>query len=187
MSTTAAAATAVSTWSIDPSHSSVHFKVRHLMIAYVRGEFRSIEGALRLDETDISRSTIQVDIDTSSISTREEKRDEHLRSADFLDVQRFPSMQFHSTSVMRLSPVSIRIRGNLAIHGVTREVAFDTEGPSPIAKDPWGNMRIAASTTFAINRRDFGLTWNTVLETGGFLVGDEITIDIDVEFVKAKS
>jgi len=187
MSTAAAARAGVSAWAIDPSHSSVHCKVRHLMISYVRGEFRSMQGTLQLDESDISRSNIHVEIDASSIDTREDKRDEHLRSSDFLDVQRFPALHFRSTSIVRWSPVSIRIKGDLTIHGVTREITFETEGPSPIATDPWGNQRIAGSTTFKINRKDFGLTWNTPLETGGFLVGDEITVDIDVEFVKAKS
>jgi len=185
MSTSTHAADSLSTWSIDPVHTSVHFKVRHMMISNVRGEFKSVKGTLHFDKDDISRSSVEAEIDASSIHTREEQRDAHLKSADFLDTEKYPAIQFRSTSIRPLHADAVHVEGDLTIHGVARQVAFDAAGPSAVTKDPWGNLRIAASASLTIRRSDFGLTWNAALEAGGVLVGDNIEIDLDVEFVKA--
>lgn len=187
MSTAAVPVSSTSVWSIDQSHSSIHFKVRHLMISNVKGAFGSFRGTLNFDESDITRSSIDVEIDASSINTREADRDTHLKSADFLDVARYPTLHFRSHSVSAVHSRTFRLAGELTIRGVTREISFDVEGPSAVAKDPWGNLRMAASAMAKINRKDFGLTWNAALEAGGFVVGDEVTIDLDLEFMKSKS
>jgi polyisoprenoid-binding protein YceI len=175
---------AVSVWSVDPTHSAVHFKVRHMGIAWVRGDFRILKGTLQWDEGKISESSIDVDIDAASVYSNEPKRDEHLRNADLLDVERFPSMHFRSTRVSRSSVDSALVAGELTIHGVTRPVELRVTEISPATKDPWGNIRFAASATTKISRKEFGLTWNPLLETGGVLVGDEVFIDLDVEFIR---
>jgi len=187
MSTTVNPITALSTWSIDPTHSSVHFKVRHMMISNVRGEFRTVRGGLKLDDADITQSEIDIEIDSSSIHTREEQRDAHLRSQDFLDTERHPLLTFRSTKVQKARGDTLRVQGDLTIHGVTRNVELDVDSVSPTTKDPWGNVRMAASASTVISRKDFGLTWNAALETGGVLVGDEVSIDLDVEFVKSQA
>jgi polyisoprenoid-binding protein YceI len=187
MSTTVNPITALSTWSIDPTHSSVHFKVRHMMISNVRGEFRTVRGGLKLDDADITQSEIDIEIDSSSIHTREEQRDAHLRSQDFLDTERHPLLTFRSTKVQKARGDTLRVQGDLTIHGVTRNVELDVDSVSPATKDPWGNVRMAASASTVISRKDFGLTWNAALETGGVLVGDEVSIDLDVEFVKSQA
>jgi polyisoprenoid-binding protein YceI len=187
MSTAVNPLTAISTWSIDPAHSSVHFKVRHMMIANVRGEFRTVRGDLKLNEADITQSEIDIEIDTSSIHTRDEQRDAHLRSADFLDTERHPLLTFRSTKVERTGADAVRVQGDLTIHGVTRDVELEVDSISPATKDPWGNVRMAASASTVISRKDFGLTWNAALEAGGVLVGDEVTIDLDVQFVKSQA
>jgi polyisoprenoid-binding protein YceI len=173
-----------STWQIDPVHSTAQFKVRHMMISYVKGEFSSVTGTLKLDETDIGNSKIQASIDPATINTRDVQRDAHLKSPDFLDVEKFPGLTFLSRSVRKKTHRELAVEGDLTIHGATRTVVLDVEEPSAPQKDPWGNTRIGLSATTRINRRDFGLTWNTVLETGGFLVGDDVTITLDIEFVK---
>jgi polyisoprenoid-binding protein YceI len=187
MSTAVNPPTVVSTWSIDPAHSSVQFKVRHMMISNVRGEFRTLRGDLKLNDADITQSEIDIEIDTSSIQTRDEQRDAHLRSQDFLDTERHPLLTFQSTKVQKAGADALRVQGALTIHGVIRNVELDVDNISPATKDPWGNVRIAASASTVISRKDFGLTWNAALEAGGVLVGDEITIDIDVQFVKSQA
>jgi polyisoprenoid-binding protein YceI len=178
---------AVSTWSIDPAHSSVHFKIRYVAIAWVRGEFRVSRGKLSWNENKIEESRVEVEIDSSSVYSSEPKRDQHLRNADFLDVERFPSMQFQSTHVSGLSPDTALVAGDLTIHGVRLPVELRVAEISKPTQDPSGRVILAASATARVNRKDFGLTWNTALETGGLLVGDEILIDLDVEFVRAAS
>ena len=173
------------TWNLDPVHSIAEFKVKHMMISNVKGQFTGITGILTFDETDIARSRVEATIDASSINTRDAQRDAHLKSADFFDVEKFPTLSFRSTGVKRTADGELRVTGELTIHGATHEVAFKVEGPTEPAKDPWGSTRIGLSAVTKINRKDFGLTWNTALETGGILVGDEITITLDVEFVKA--
>ena len=178
------AASQTSTWNIDPVHSTAEFKVKHMMIANVRGHFSRLSGVLTLHESDVTQSKVEASIEAASIDTRDDQRDTHLKSADFLDVENHPWLSFVSTGIEKVGIGERSVQGDLTIRGVTRKVTFDVEGPTPPATDPWGNVRLAASATTKINRRDFGLTWNTTLETGGILVGDEVTITLDVEFVK---
>lgn len=171
-------------WEIDPSHSSVQFAVRHMMVSNVRGEFTKVTGTVQIDPLDITRSSAHVVIDAASVSTRDEQRDQHLRSPDFLDVANFPTIEFQSTRVTRQSNGSLEFAGNLTIHGVTKEVVLDVEDSDSELRDPWGNTKRGASATTRVNRKDYGLRWNVALETGGFVVGDEIKIEIDVELLK---
>ena len=173
------------TWNIDPVHTTAEFKVRHMMITNVKGQFTGVTGVLTLDEQDITKSHVEASIDAASINTREADRDTHLKSADFLDVEKFPTMTFASTRVTRTGEGEAQVEGDLTIHGVTRKVEFAVEGPTPPGKDPWGNTRIGWTATAKINRKDFGLTWNAALETGGILVGEDVTITFDVEAIKA--
>ena len=173
------------TWKIDPVHSVAEFKVKHMMISNVKGQFTKVSGALALDEQDVTKSRVEASIEAASINTREADRDTHLKSADFFDVQKFPTLSFKSKEVRRAAEGELAVAGDLTIHGVTRSVNFAVEGPSPAAKDPWGNIRLGLSATTKINRKDFGLTWNAALETGGILVGEEVTITLEVQFVKA--
>jgi polyisoprenoid-binding protein YceI len=176
--------TQTSTWKIDKAHSVAEFKVKHMMISNVKGQFSGVDGELVLNDEDITESRVEAFIDAASITTREAQRDAHLRSADFFDVEKFPTLFFKSTRVSGGNG-ELEVAGDLTIHGVTRPIVFKVEGPTAPAKDPWGNSRIGLSATTKINRKDFGLTWNAVLETGGILVGDEVTITLDVQFVKA--
>ena len=185
MSTLTAAKTSTSTWGIDPIHSVAEFKVKHMMISNVKGQFPKVTGVLSLDESDLTRSRVEASIEAGSIETRDAQRDAHLKSADFFDVEKFPTLSFKSTSVRVDGDDTLAVEGDLTIHGVTRKVLFSVEGPTVPAKDPWGNTRVAISATTKIKRKDFGLTWNAALETGGILVGDEVTITLDVQFVKA--
>ncbi|HUK47937.1 MAG TPA: YceI family protein [Terriglobales bacterium] len=185
MSALATPQTAVSTWNIDPAHSVAEFKVKHMMISNVKGHFPKVSGLLNLDETDVTKSQIEASIDAASINTREEQRDAHLKSADFFHVEQHPTLTFKSTRITQKGDGELTVTGDLTIRGVTRSVTFAVEGPTAPAKDPWGNTRVAVSATTKINRKDFGLTWNAALETGGILVGDEVTITLDVQFVKA--
>lgn len=177
--------TTTTTWNIDPVHTMAEFKVRHMMITNVKGHFTGVTGVLTLDEQDVTKSHVEATIDAASINTREADRDTHLKSADFLDVEKFPKLTFTSTRITRTGEGELQVEGDLTIHGVTRKVNFTVEGPTPPGKDPWGNTRIGWTATTKINRKDFGLTWNTALETGGILVGDEVTITFDVEAIKA--
>jgi len=185
MSTLAVPQTAVSTWNIDPAHSVAEFKVKHMMISNVKGQFHGLKGTLTFDESDITNSRVEATIDAGSINTREPQRDAHLKSQDFFDVEKFPTLSFKSGRVVRVEDSELGVAGELTIHGVTRHVVFAVEGPSAPAKDPWSNVRLGLSATTKINRKDFGLTWNAALETGGILVGDEVTITLDIQFVKA--
>jgi len=188
MSNTTTAApprTSTTTWNIDPAHTSVEFKVKHMMIANVKGHFAKVSGVLIRDESDPTNDRVEATIEAASLHTRDEQRDAHLKSADFFHVEKFPTLHFKSTGVKVAGEGELSVEGDLTIHGVTRKVRFAVEGPTPPAKDPWGNTRIGLSASTKINRKDFGLTWNAALETGGILVGDEVTITLDVEFVKA--
>lgn len=184
MTTTTATAPAPTrtTWTVDPAHSHVEFAVRHLMISTVKGRFAEVSGAVQIDDEDPTRSVIDVTIAASSIDTRQPDRDTHLRSADFFDAEQHPHLTFRSTRIDRDGD-EFRVHGDLAIRGVTRPVTLRVteEGRG---RDPWGGERVGFSATTKINRRDFGLTWNQVLETGGIAVGDEVKISIDVELVK---
>jgi len=173
-----------STWNIDPDHSNVGFKVRHLMVSNVKGSFDKHTGTVEFNDKDITKSKVEVSIDTNSINTNVQKRDEHLRSADFFDVAKFPTMTFKSKKVAKAGKDKLKVTGDLTLHGVTKEVVLDVEGPSKESKDPWGNFRKGATATTKINRKDFGLVWNAALETGGVAVGDEITITLEIEMIK---
>lgn len=177
--------TAISTWNIDPAHTMAEFKVKHMMITNVKGQFSGVSGTLSMDEEDVTNSKIEVTIPAATINTREPDRDTHLKSADFFDVEKFPTLSFKSTSVTRRPDDELEIEGDLTIHGVTRKVRLAVEGPTAAGKDPWGNTRIGVSAIAKINRKDYGLVWNAALETGGLLVGDDVAIAIDAEFIKA--
>jgi polyisoprenoid-binding protein YceI len=174
-----------STWTIDPAHSSVGFKVRHLMVSNVKGVFGKVTGVVDIDDRDVTKSKASATIETASIDTGLAKRDTHLKSADFLDVAKFPVMTFAATKVVPSGEGKLKVIGDLTLHGVTRSVTLDVEGPSQVAKDPMGNIRRGASAETKINRKDFGLTWNKAMETGGVLVGDEVIISIELEMIKA--
>jgi len=182
--TTVTSTPGLTSWELDPAHSSVQFAVRHMMVSNVRGEFTKISGTVQIDTRDITRSSVHAVIDAASISTRDEQRDQHLRSPDFLDVANFPTIEFQSTRVSRDSNGGLKLAGNLTIHGVTKEIVLDVEDGASELRDPWGNTKRGASATTKLNRKDFGLRWNVALETGGFVVGDELKIEIDVELLK---
>jgi polyisoprenoid-binding protein YceI len=176
---------AIQRWNIDPSHSGVHFTVRHLVISKVRGSFGKYQGTVDFDEQNPAASKVAVRIDAASIDTREDKRDAHLRSPDFFDVEKFPELTFASTAVEK-SDDGYRVSGELTIHGVTRPVVLEADFLGH-GKDPWGNERIGFAAKATVNRKDFGLTWNQALETGGVLVGEKIEIALDVQAVKAQA
>jgi len=185
MSTVVSPEVMTTTWSIDPAHSAAQFKVRHMMISNVKGEFTHISGKLELDGTDITKSRVDASIDAATINTGEPQRDVHLKSSEFLDVEKFSTLSFKSTQVGKRRDAQLMVQGDLTIHGVTRQVVFDVEGPSAPMKDPWGNTRIGLSAITHINRKEFGLTWNSALEAGGVLLGDDVAITLDVEFVRS--
>jgi polyisoprenoid-binding protein YceI len=177
--------TAITTWKLDPAHSAAEFKVRHMMISNVKGTFAGLSGTLTEHATDASLSSIDASIDVTTVSTGDAQRDGHLKSAEFFDAEKFPTMTFKSTSVTRKDEAEYSVTGDLTIHGVTNQATFAVEGPSAPGKDPWGNTRIGLFATTRINRKDFGLSWNSALETGGVLVGEDVAIALDVEFIKA--
>jgi polyisoprenoid-binding protein YceI len=185
MSTLAVPPISTTTWNLDPSHSVAEFKVKHMMISHVKGQFAKVSGTLSLDDADLTKSRVDAVIEASSIETRDAQRDAHLKSADFFDVETFPTLSFKSNRITVVRDGELAAEGDLTLHGVTRKVTFAVEGPTPAVKDPWGNTRVAISAATKINRKDFGLTWNAALETGGILVGDEITITLDVQFIQA--
>ena len=172
------------TWEFDPAHTGVQFKVRHLMVSHVRGDFEKVSGKIVYDERDISRSSADITIDASSINTRVAKRDEHLKSPDFLDAAKYPSLVFKSKKVEKAGDGKLKMTGDLTIRGVTKEVVLDIEGPTSPIRDPAGKTRVGGVASTKINRKDFGLTWNKAIETGGVVVGDEVEITIDIEIIK---
>jgi polyisoprenoid-binding protein YceI len=184
MSDTLKSAETTTTWQIDPAHTDVAFEVKHLMISKVRGRFGAVTGTIHLDPADLTASSVVAEIDVTSISTGQEQRDGHLRSADFFDVEKYPSITFRSTRVESAGDDRYRVTGDLTIRDVTREVVLDTvdEGRGG---DPWGGQRAGFSATLKVDRRDFGLTYNQVLEAGGVMVGNDIKINLDVQAVKA--
>lgn len=182
--TTSATATAVKTWKLDPAHSNVEFSVRHLMISTVRGRFSDVQGIVKTDDSDPSQGVVDVTVNAATIDTRESQRDAHLKSADFFDVERFPTITFRSTGIRAANDDAFKLSGDLTIHGVTREVVLDvtSEGRT---RDPWGGERSGFSATTKIKRSDFGLTWNQLLEAGGVAVSDEVRISIDAQLILA--
>jgi polyisoprenoid-binding protein YceI len=173
----------MTTYQLDPSHSSASFTIKHLMVAKVRGTFEKINGRLEYDPQSPEKSHIDVDIDTSSITTHEPQRDAHLKSPDFFDVEKFPKIHFESKQI-QFTDEALKVVGDLTIHGVTKPVVLEMEKPSEEVKDPWGKTRVAVSGQTKIKRKDFDLTWNAALEAGGFLVGEDVNVQLDVEFVK---
>ena len=170
-------------WQIDPAHSEINVTVRHMMITNVRGRFEKFSGTIDFDEQTPANSTVDVQIDAASINTREEKRDAHLRSPDFLDVEKYPTLTFKSTRVEVLDKNHARLHGDLTIKGLSRPVVLDVEY-SGMSKSPWGTTSAGFTATTRLNRKDWGLEWNVALETGGWLVGDEIKVDLELELVK---
>jgi polyisoprenoid-binding protein YceI len=179
------AAEEFSTWNIDPAHSAAEFKVRHMMISNVKGKFSGLSGVLKLDETDYAHSTVEVSIPAASVRTVDEKLDAHLKAEDFFDVEKFPTLTFTSTNIHYTGRQEYEVAGDLTIRGVTKSVTLTVSEISEPAKDPWDNVRIGLSGSVRINRKDFGFIWNAPLEFGGVLVGDEVAITLDVQFIKA--
>jgi polyisoprenoid-binding protein YceI len=170
-------------WQVDGAHSAVNLTVRHMVISKVRGRFTKWSAKLALDSADLSRSAVEVEIEAASIDTGVADRDNHLRSADFLDAQKFPTLRYRSRRVEAPSKDRLRVTGDLTIRDVTREVVLDVEYGGQ-GKDPWGNQRVGFSATTSINRKDFGLTWNQALETGGLLVADRVDIEIELQAIR---
>jgi polyisoprenoid-binding protein YceI len=173
------------TYNIDPVHSSVHFSVRHLMVSNVRGEFSKLSGTIQADPANPTGSSVEATIDIDSINTRDAGRDAHLKGPDFFDIEKFPTMTFRSTSIV-LEDGGAKVTGDLTLHGVTKPVILEVEGSTDEIKDPWGNQRIGLSATAKLSRKEFGLTWNAALETGGVMVGDEVKVTIDLQAIRAK-
>lgn len=179
------APTSLITWKLDPAHSTAEFKVKHMMISNVKGTFTGLSGVLvSQDHTDLTKASVEASIPVATLNTGDPQRDGHLKSADFLDADTFPTMTFKSNQVERGHDEGFKVTGDLTLHGITQPVTFTVEGVSQPAKDPWGNTRIGLSATTKINRKDFGLTWNSPLETGGVLVGEDVHITLDVQFIK---
>lgn len=172
------------TWTIDTPHSNAQFSVRHMMISNVKGEFNKVTGAIELDEKDITLSKVEATIDVTTVNTREPKRDAHLKSPDFFDAAKYPTITFKSTSIAKGADGRLMVTGDLTMHGVTKQVVLSVEPLSAPIKDRGGNLHAGTSATARINRKDFGVNYNAILETGGVMVGDEVNITIDVELVK---
>ncbi|HYM74652.1 MAG TPA: YceI family protein [Candidatus Dormibacteraeota bacterium] len=181
LSITAAAAAQAGTWQIDPNHSSAQFSVKHLGVSTVRGAFTRVSGSAKYDPSDPSKTSLDASIEAASVDTRVEMRDNDLRSPNFLEVQKYPTITFHSKQTKAAGPGKLQITGDLTIHGVTREVVLDVDGPSAQIKDPWGNQRIGASASTKINRQDFGV------KGAPGVVGDDLTITIDVELIQPQA
>ncbi len=171
-------------YEIDSAHTSAQFAIRHLMVSTVRGDFRKVTGTVNLDETDVTKSTLETTIDVASVNTGIAKRDEHLRSSDFFDVAKHPTMTFKSKKVEKAGEGKLKVTGDFTMYGTTKEVVLDFEGNLTPIKDPMGKTRIGGMATTKINRKDFGLAWNRALETGGVVVGEEVTITIDTELTQ---
>jgi polyisoprenoid-binding protein YceI len=175
---------AETTWSIDPMHSSAQFSVRHMMISNVTGDFGKVSGTANYDGEHLSKAAVDATIPVANITTREPKRDEHLKSPDFFNVEKYPTMTFKSKKIESVGKGEFKMVGDLTIHGVTKTVVLDGTGPTEAIKDPYGKTRIGASAKTTINRKDFGLSYNQVLDNGGAMVGDDVVVTIDIEMVK---
>jgi polyisoprenoid-binding protein YceI len=178
------AAAATSTWQIDPAHSAAQFAVKHLAISTVRGAFTSLKGTVQFDDKDITKSSVDVTIEVNSVDTRQPDRDKDLRSDHFFDAEHFPTITFKAKRVEQVSPGKLKITGDLTIHGTTKEVVLDVDGPTAPVKDPWGNQRMAINATTKINRQDFGVKWNATMDNGGVVVADDVSITIDAEMIQ---
>ena len=175
-----------STWTIDPAHSHSGFAVKHLVISTVRGEFGKTTGSVVLDDQDVTKSSVEATIDATTINTRVADRDNHLKSPDFFDVAKYPTLTFKSTKVEKAGEGKLKVTGDLTLHGVTKPITLEVEGPTGEIKDPMGNTRRGLSATAKLNRKDYGLTWSKAIEAGP-VVGDDVTIDLEVELLKPKS
>jgi len=182
---TSSAPGTVTTWKLDPAHSHAEFKVKHMMISNVKGSFSGLSGVLNLDESDYTHSTVEASIPVGTLKTGDDQRDGHLKSADFFDAEKFPTITFKSANIDSTGGADYQVTGDLTLHGVTKSVTFSVEDVSEPSKDPWGNQRIGLSASTKLNRKDFGLTWNSALEGGGFLVGEEVAISLEVQFIKS--
>ncbi|MBI1814225.1 MAG: polyisoprenoid-binding protein [Deltaproteobacteria bacterium] len=182
----ASAGARAATFDIDPAHTNAEFAVRHLMVSTVRGHLGKVSGAVQLDETDVTKSSVTATIDVTGIETREPKRDEHLRGADFLDVKQYPTITFKSKEVTKLADDTFIVKGDLTIRGVTKEVTLDVEGSPKPFTDPFGNVKLGGVARTKINRQDFGVAWSKSLDNGGLVVGNELEITIDIELTKKK-
>lgn len=172
-------------WDIDPNHSSASFTVRHLMVSNVKGAFNKVSGSINVDEKDITKSTVEATIDASTIDTNQAQRDGHLKSPDFFDVAKYPTITFKSKKVESAGEGKLKVTGDLNMHGVTKEVVLDVDGPAKEVKLPNdGSFHSGVSATTKFNRKDFGLNWNKALESGGVMVGDEVAVSIELELVK---
>lgn len=175
-----------SPWQIDSAHSSAQFAVRHLMVSTVRGTLGPITGTVNLDEGDPTKSSVEAGVDANGIDTREPKRDAHLKSPDFFDVAKYPTITFKSKTVTRVSDTKFQVTGDLSMHGVTKEVVLDVEGSPKPFKDPMGNLKLGGSATTKLNRKDFGIEWNKTMDGGGVVLSDNVDITIDIELIGAK-
>lgn len=173
-----------SNWDVDGSHSSAGFTVKHMMVSNVNGSFNVKSGTVNVDDKDITRSTVEAVLDATTVNTGNTKRDEHLKAPDFFDTAKHPTITFKSNKVEKAGEGKLKVSGDLTMHGVTKPVVLDVTGPSKESKDPWGNTRTGVQATTKLNRKDFGLTYNTALETGGVAVGEEVTVNLDLSLVK---
>ena len=180
------ASAASTTWQLDPMHTAAQFSVKHLAISTVRGGFSNVKGTVVLDDADVSKSSVDVTIDVSTVDTRTPDRDKDLKSDKFFDVAKYPTMTFKSTKVEQAGAGKLKVTGDLTIRGTTKSVVLDVDGPTAPVKDPWGNQRSAVTATTKINRQDFGVKWNATMDNGGVVVGDEVSITIDAEMVQKK-
>lgn len=187
MSTGPSTAVSAIPYKIDPVHSTVDFRVRHLMIAHLRGDFSGVEGTLLLDPQNPANSKVEVAIEVATLNTRDANRDKHLRAAEFFDAEKYPKITFVSKKIIGAGKDRWKLTGDLTIHGVTKEATLDVEGPTPEVKDPFGNVRIGVSATTKIHRNDFGLTWNVPLAAGGVVISEEVSIHLDMELVRQQS
>lgn len=173
-----------SEWSVDGSHSSAQFTVRHMMVTDVRGSFNKVEGTVNLDDKDLTKSTVNIDIDVASVDTRDAKRDEHLKSPDFFDAAKNPKITFKSTGIKKVGKGKFKVTGDLTMRGVTKVESFDVVGPTDSIKNPWGMVVRGVSVSGKVNRKNYGVSWNTALDSGGLVVGDEVKIQVDMEIVE---
>jgi len=175
-----------STWQIDSVHSSAQFAVRHLMVSTVRGTLGAVTGSMNLDEADPTKSSVEASVDANGIDTRETKRDAHLKSPEFFDVAKYPTITFKSKKVIKVSDTKFQVSGDLMMHGVSKEVVLDVEGSPQPFKDPMGNLKLGGSATTKLNRKDFGIEWNKTMDGGGVVLSDNVDVTIDVELIGAK-
>jgi len=172
------------TWDLDPAHSGIEFSVRHMMVSTVKGRFEKVKGTVELDEKDVTKSTVEVTIDLGSVNTNEPKRDGHLKSPDFFDVAKFPSATFKSTKVQKAGKNKLKVTGDLSLHGVTKPVVLEVEGPTDAFKTPFGTTVRGVHATGKIDRKDFEIGWNKVLDNGGIMVGNEVSLDLNAELTE---